>query len=165
MKSVSSATERTVYQAKPHWVYLLKPALFMVLGLSCTCCTGLFALAEPPPGQTPPPSEMIGCFVTISMIILGIALLGTIKAAIDFINSDFILTNRRVIVERGGIRHRSLEIFLKHVDSVVIETSPLGKLFGYGTVVINSGVIGPILIRISNPQEIRNRIQDQIARL
>lgn len=161
----SPSGERIIYKAKPHWIYLAKPIFLTLIGLVCTVCTLVLGTTKPPPGQPSLPNNTIEVFVTCSACIFAVALLGTIIVTLNYINSNFTLTSRRVIKERGGLKHRSLEIYLKQVDSVFVETSFLGKLLGYGTIVIMSGAVKESLISVANPQEIRRCIQEQIAQL
>jgi hypothetical protein len=158
-----NAGEIILIHSKPHWVQLAKPAMFLLLGLSCSCCTGLVALAEPPPGQEPLPREMIGGMVTCSGLVLALALLGTIIVTLRYINSDFYLTNQRVILVRGGGRRRSLDIPMRHIDSVSVETSSLGRLLGYGQVWIMSNASRQPLFKFANPEAIRSRLHRQLA--
>lgn len=156
--------ETVLYQAKPHWIWLTRPALLMLVGLGCTCCSILAASANPPPGQPPPPEGMIATMTICSTCLLGLALLATIAATLRYIHSTFILTNRRVIWETGIFTQKTLEIFLWKVDSVYVETPFLGNLLGYGTVIVISGASRQSLGIYARPQEIRQRIQEQVSK-
>lgn len=156
--------ETILFRARPHWIWLLRPALFMLFGLGCTCCSILVATAKPQPGQPPPPETMIQTMIYTSTCILGLALIVTIIAVLRYIHSKFILTNRRVILEKGVLIQRSIEIFLWKVDSVYVETSPLGRFLDYGTVIVFSGAVREPLGIYAQPQEIRQRIQNQVSR-
>lgn len=161
---VTPPPEKVLFQAKPHWIWLFRPALLMLFGLSCTCCSILAGTAKPSPGQRPPPETMIQTMIYISTCILALALLATIIAVLRYIHSNLILTNRRVIAEKGVFTQKSMEIFLWKVDSVYVETSPMGRTLGYGTVVILSGAAREPLGIYPRPQEIRQRIQEQVSK-
>lgn len=156
--------EIVLFKAKPHWIWLFRPALLMLFGLSCTCCSILAATAEPSPGRPPPPETMLQTMIYTSTCLLGLALIVTIIAVLRYIHSTFTLTNRRVILEKGVLTQRSIEIFLWKVDSVFVETSPLGRFLGYGTVIVFSGAVREPLGIYAKPQIIRQRIQDQVSR-
>jgi hypothetical protein len=157
--------EQIIYRSKPHWIRLARPAVFVAVGLFCSCCTWLLAVTDPPPGQPPPPSEMINFFVVCSACILGVGMVSTFVITLNHINTDFILTNRRIIKQVTGLGSRSLEIFLQSVDSVYVETPFLGKMLGYGRVLVMSGRSNQFLENFSNPEEVRNKIQEQVSRL
>lgn len=156
--------EKILFQAKPHWIWLLRPALLLLFGLSCTCCSIMAGSASPRPGQSPPPEKMIESMIYASTCIVALAVIVGIIAALRYIHSTFTLTNRRVIVEKGVFVQRSIEIFLWKVDSVYVETSPLGRFLGYGTVVVLSGAAREPLGIYPRPQEIRQRIQEQVSK-
>jgi uncharacterized membrane protein YdbT with pleckstrin-like domain len=76
------------------------------------------------------------------------------------------VTDRRVIWKKGlfGMRERSIP--LRQVQDVSVQQGILGRMFGYGTVRIESAG-GPrteiVAFNISRPTEIRDAILDQLA--
>lgn len=99
-----------------------------------------------------------GCILILAFIFMIVVLLA-------YRTARFTLTDRRVIKEAGILTTRTKEIFLSKVESVSVVTPLLGRLFGYGTVVITgSGGAAESFRWIENPQEIRNRIQQEISR-
>ncbi|GAB4441911.1 MAG: hypothetical protein Kow0031_23950 [Anaerolineae bacterium] len=164
MTTTLQSNEQIIYQSKVHWIYLAPAAFLVMIGLCCTALSIITALAEPPPNQPPPPTQMIDTLVMCSGCILVLALILTVTMALNFVSSDLILTNRRVIFETGIMRRRTREFFLNQIDSVTIETPLLGRFLNYGSIVVSgSGGLRQPFYRISNPQEIRNHIQQQIA--
>jgi len=60
----------------------------------------------------------------------------------------------------------SKELQLKQIEGVNVSKPLLGRMLGYGTVVISgSGGATITLTHITNVEEVRHKIQDQIARL
>lgn len=158
-------TERIILRTKPHWIILLPSAMLALLGFACSACTLLTALADPPPGQKPPPDSAIQMMVYCSTCLLGVAMLWVVAKIVEFIRSQFTVTNRRVIYERAGLRSRSWEIVLKHVDTVYVETSVLGHLFGYGNIKVTARQLAPpFQVKLANAEQVRAQIQEQIAR-
>lgn len=157
--------ERIILQSKPHWIILVPSGLVTLVGLACVSCTLLTALADPPPGQPPPPESMIQTMVYCSTCVLAVAMFWVISKIVEFIRSQFTVTNRRVIYERAGWRSRSWEIFLKHVDTVYVETSVLGYLFGYGNIKVTAHQLAPpFQVKLANAEKVRAQIQEQVAR-
>lgn len=131
--------EKIILKAKIHWVILLWPALFTGFGLFCSLCSILTALAEPEPPQQPPPEWFLQCLAFFGVSIFLIALIWAIAAMKEFISSEFILTNRRLILEWGGFRRNSLDMYLKRIDSLYVDRSILGQILGYGNINIRGG--------------------------
>ncbi|NJN99001.1 MAG: PH domain-containing protein [Anaerolineales bacterium] len=120
--------------------------------------------AKPPPGQSPPPDGMIGTFATCTACIFGLAMIWLIFAVKEHITADFVLTNRRIILEGGMLRRHTLDMYLKHIDSLYVNRSLLGQLLGYGTVNVRSQASSPWRFHIAKAEEVRRYIQEQIAR-
>lgn len=161
----SPPPERVIIRSKPHWVILVPSLLLTLTGLACVSCTLLTALADPPPGQKPPPDGLIQTMVYCSTCLLAVAMIWVFGKIVEFIRSQFTVTNRRVIYERAGWKSRSWEVFLKHIDTVYAETSVLGHLLGYGNIKVTSRQLSPpFQVKLTDAEQVRNQIQEQIAR-
>jgi len=99
-------------------------------------------------------------------IVLGVAALAGVFGLLSVARSGFkrwtteiAVTNRRVIYKRGFIRRRTVEMNMDKVESVDVDQSIAGRVFGYGTVVVRGtgGGIEP-LDKIDGPLELRNAI-------
>jgi uncharacterized membrane protein YdbT with pleckstrin-like domain len=157
--------EKTILHAKPHWIYLARPALLIFVGLTCSVCSILTGLSKPSPGRPAPSDSLISSMVSCSGCILMLGLILTILMIVMYFNSSFTLTNRRVIIEGGILNKKSHEIFLNKVESVYVERPLLGRMIGYGNIVITgSGGAKEPLRGFSDPQTIRNYIQEQVTK-
>jgi Bacterial PH domain len=67
------------------------------------------------------------------------------------------------IVKTGIASRRSLEIMLAKVESVGIDEPVMGRMLGYGTVVIHgTGGTPEPFVRIAHPSELRKNVQEQV---
>jgi len=83
-----------------------------------------------------------------------------IAPLIDFLTSEFAITNKRIIIKVGFISRRTLEMNLGKVESVNVDQSILGRILGYGTIVINgTGGTKEPFSNISAPLEFRKQFQ------
>ena len=74
------------------------------------------------------------------------------------------LTNKRVIVKTGLANRRTIELLLSRIESVVIEEPAMGRMLGYGTVIIRgTGGTPEVFEKIAHPLEFRERVQSQIS--
>ena len=74
------------------------------------------------------------------------------------------LTNKRVIVKTGLASRRTIELLLSRIESVVVEEPALGRVLGYGTVIIRgTGGTPETFERIYHPLQFREQVQSQIS--
>lgn len=74
------------------------------------------------------------------------------------------LTNKRVIVKTGLASRRTLELLLSRIESVVVEEPAMGRILGYGTVIIRgTGGTPETFEKIAHPLEFRAQVQGQIS--
>jgi len=90
--------EQVVYKAKLHWIIFWKSCAVILLGI-------IFLFILP----------------VIGMIVLAIGLPAVISPLIDYITSEFGVTNKRVIIKVGFVRRRTLELLLRHVEAILVD--------------------------------------------
>ena len=108
--------ESIVYRAKRHWMLYSISALISLLAVWFL----LFG-AE-------------ACLFGLILILL-LVIPFSILTYLDIKTSEFVVTNKRVIVKVGVIRRYSLELLLSKIEGLRIEQGILGRIFDYGTVV------------------------------
>src|SRR5262245_46861682 len=80
-------------------------------------------------------------------------------------SAEFAVTNKRVILKVGFIQKKTAEMFLNKIESVGVEQSITGRVFGYGTIIIRGtgGSLEPF-DNVSAPLEFRRQVQEQIGK-
>lgn len=96
-----------------------------------------------------------------------IGLIFFVFAAINVMSTELALTNKRVIAKFGFIRRQTIEINLSKAESVAVNQGVIGRIFNFGSIVINGtgGSQAPIPY-IARPMEFRqqtNALLDQIS--
>jgi membrane protein YdbS with pleckstrin-like domain len=78
-------------------------------------------------------------------------------------SARFAVTNKRVFIRQGFIRHRSMEILLGQVEGITVTQGFWGRIFDYGAVVIEGtgGDAEPYSL-IADPRAFRRVVQEQI---
>lgn len=133
--------ETVIYRTKLHWVIFLFPILVVIIGF--------FAFLE---------NKREAGLITIF-----IGLLLSISAAVSFLTSEFAVTNKRVIIKVGFISRRTLELLLPKVETISVNQSILGRILGYGTiVVVGTGGTKEPFANISNPLQFHRHVQATI---
>jgi uncharacterized membrane protein YdbT with pleckstrin-like domain len=77
--------------------------------------------------------------------------------------TEMAVTNRRILVKSGLLSRRTIEMLLSRVESIVVTEPLLGRILGYGTVIIRGtgGTPEPFSM-IAQPTEFRRAVQEQI---
>ncbi|MGC1484134.1 MAG: PH domain-containing protein [Candidatus Acidiferrum sp.] len=151
--------ETLQYQTKLHWVVMLGhaglTAFFVVAGIA------LLVFSWDTRHSTDSHSSILIWLALAAFLIAAILLgVGLIKRGATVMA----LTNKRVIVKTGLASRRTLEILLSRIESVVVEEPAMGRVLGYGTVIIRgTGGTPEVFEKIAHPLEFRAQVQGQIA--
>ena len=157
--------ETVVAAAKLHWIIFLRTAVLFLISIVLLSCSGLFA----EPNTT---DQEIADLVVIAVWALRIAGFGFLllalgagaKPLIRHLTSEYAVTNKRVLVKVGLIRRDSLELLLSKVEAIRVNQSVLGRLLGYGTLVITgTGGSANAYHGIASPLRFRRQVQEQIG--
>jgi uncharacterized membrane protein YdbT with pleckstrin-like domain len=149
--------EAVAYKARMSWIVFLKPLPITLVfaGLASL----MFYLALNQAQNYAGALEWIGAGLVVA------ALIPLVMAAMVRANAEFAVTNKRVILKTGFIQKKTAEMFLNKIESVGVEQSIAGRVFGYGTIVLHGtgGTLEPFH-QVSAPLEFRRQIQEQIGR-
>ena len=154
--------ETLLYQTRHHWIVLLGPAFTsLVLDL---VGAGLLIYAvnqrkAPSPGGTGM-NRGIEALVVIAAILLllggAILVYGLAKRNA----TEMAVTNKRVLIKTGMASRRTLDLMLNRVESIGVEETVMGRMLGYGTVVLRgTGGTPESFFQIAHPQEFRQQVQ------
>jgi uncharacterized membrane protein YdbT with pleckstrin-like domain len=78
-------------------------------------------------------------------------------------STEMAVTSRRIIIKTGLLKRRSFEILTSKVESIGVEEDLIGRLLGYGTVVVRGTGGTPEPFRtVAHPLEFRRQVQQQI---
>ena len=78
--------------------------------------------------------------------------------------TEMAVTNKRVIVKSGLADRRTIELLLQRIESIAVEEPALGRVLGYGTVIVRgTGGTPEVFQQIARPLQFREQVQRQIA--
>ena len=131
--------EKLVYTGNIHWFIFLPGLILSPLGIWFLSMGG-------------PGSVLLG----ITVFSFGIASL--IKALIEKYSTELVVTSKRVIAKMGFISRNTVELNHSKVESFSVDQSIFGRIFDFGTLVINGTGGGKTPIRsVDSPLEFRRR--------
>jgi len=148
--------EEVTYRARLHWKVMIWPGLLTAALLIVAALAFRQGLSDP---------ETSNVFYIAGAILVIFAVITILKLWITVSSAEFAVTNKRVILKTGFIQKKTAEIFLAKIESVSVDQTITGRVFGYGTIVIRGtgGSLEPFS-DISKPLEFRRQIQEQIGR-
>jgi uncharacterized membrane protein YdbT with pleckstrin-like domain len=149
--------ETLIYRTGVHWSVLFGPAVVAAI----LAMPGIAILAYR--------DDIANHGVPANFVIVaGVALivLAAMTFAYNVIKKDateIAVTNRRVIIKTGMTSRRSLEIMIAKVESIGIDETVMGRVLGYGTVLIHgTGGTPEPFRKIAHPSEFRMAVQQQV---
>ncbi len=78
--------------------------------------------------------------------------------------SEFVITNKRVIIKKGWISRYTFEMNLNKIETVNVDQSFWGRIFGFGTItIVGTGGTREMADSISKPLEFRKRFMEVSA--
>lgn len=160
--------ETLVFETRHHWVVLIGPLLVsLLLGVP-----GVALIVDSIAAKNGQDANAISSTLgPQGMSILGAALL--IVAVIIFAfglakrnATEMAVTNKRVLIKTGMASRRTLDVMLSKVESIGVEETFLGRILGYGSVVVRgTGGTPESFVLIANPQQFRHSVQEQSGSL
>ena len=140
--------ETVVYFTSLHWLIYLRAILFLVAAVLCLYFSGSF--------------NEDGIRIALQILAALLAVVGIIVAISAFIRratTELAITDRRVIYKTGIVRRHTVEMNRSKVETVGVDQSILGRMLGYGTVIVRGtgGSFEPIPF-IGEPLTFRNHI-------
>ncbi len=153
------AGETIQYQTKLHWIVMLGhqglAAFFVAIGAAL-----LVFHWGANHGAASTSSILIWPAIGAFCIAAILFVIGLIKRNA----TEMGITNKRVIVKTGLANRRTIELLLSRIESVVVEEPAMGRVLGYGTVIIRgTGGTPEVFEKIAHPLEFREQVQSQIA--
>jgi uncharacterized membrane protein YdbT with pleckstrin-like domain len=101
--------------------------------------------------------------LVIPEVIALVALTAAIPPFVRRSSSEFVVTNKRVLVKIGFLRRHSTEILLRQVEGITVDQGILGRMLGFGTIVVEGTGSDRTPYRgIASPMEFRLAVQEQI---
>lgn len=84
-----------------------------------------------------------------------------IAPIVDRYTDEFAITNKRVVIKTGLISRKTIELNLSKIESVNVDQTIMGRIFGFGTIsIIGIGGTRETFVNIRKPLEFRKKFQE-----
>jgi uncharacterized membrane protein YdbT with pleckstrin-like domain len=146
VEEVLQPGEKVLFVGTIHWLIYLPGAALLAAGFGLWL--GTLGAAT-------------GSFVwrAAALLLLAGGLLGVARAWFKTWTTEIAVTGRRIILKRGFIRRQTIEMNMEKVESVDVDQSIPGRIFGYGDVRVRGVGVGfEPLHMIGRPIRLRNAI-------
>ena len=152
--------ETIVYKTRLHWIVIFWPIVLSLLFV----VAGLVLLARTMTGASDSTDRSTPILVAgFILLVVGFVSLGF--ALLKRNATEMAVTDRRVIVKQGIGSRRTLELLLSKVESIDVEESMMGRVLGFGTVIVRgTGGTPEPFETIGHPIEFRKQVQQQIEK-
>ncbi len=155
------AGEIVQYETRLHWIVMWGHALIAAV-LALIAITFLIGARSSWQGAEVAPPRSLMYWVAFICLTLGAMFfcVGLVRRNA----TEMAVTNKRVIVKSGLANRRTIELLLPRIESIAVEEPALGRLLGYGTVIVRgTGGTPEVFPQIARPLEFRQQVQRQIA--
>ena len=106
---------------------------------------------------------LLGAWIKgILLFFLLIPLIDAIKFTISIMKIELALTNKRLVGKVGIIARQIMDSKLNKIQSIKIEETFFGRLFGYATVVVVTAGTHYEFQAIASANEFKNKVMNQI---
>lgn len=132
--------EQIIHKAKIHWVVFLPAILLGVL------CLYAYSQIEDEVGL------LSGVFAAYFFL----------RALLRKLGAEYALTNKRLIFKSGVLSRSALELMLTKCEGVAVDQGILGRILGYGSILVTTGGATNRFKTIKDPVTFRRLINEQI---
>ena len=152
-KRVLLPGETILYETGLHWLVYLKAVLALLAAIAAGA------------GATHVEGNQRTWLLIAAAALLALAAIAAGIAAVRRVSTQLAVTDQRVIFKRGILARHTIEMNRSKVESVDVDQSILGRIFGFGTVLIRGtgGTLEP-LRAISDPLTLRSYITAEPVR-
>src|ERR1700722_7914087 len=152
--------ETIVYETRLHWIVLVVPLLLgLLFGLAGVA---MFVLSSHNSADNATASQAM---TIAGAAFLVLALIFVVRGILMRNATEMTVTNKRVFVKVGLAARRTVELLLSRVESIGVEESVMGRMLGFGRVIVHgTGGTPEVFNGIAHPLEFRTQVQQQIEK-
>jgi hypothetical protein len=143
------AGERIIVRARFHWLYVTAAWAALLLPLLILVSLLIWTERRPQPFAS---NDPVTWYIVLAALLFLWGLTRFLGRMIHVWTTEIGVTSHRFVEKYGFLSMRTNEIALPNIEGVRLHQSPLGRLFGYGTVrVEGTGVDAVTTPTIADP--------------
>lgn len=144
--------EVITYRASLHWITFFGPLLLVSAAGICFLFSGF--------GEDQNIKSILNY---AGLILLLVSVISGLSTIIAFLTSEFGVTNQRVLIKVGFIKRKTFELLLNKVESFQVNQSILGRILGFGTILVSgTGMGSEAFHNIDDPLELKKNVQQSV---
>ena len=150
--------ETVLYKTRLHWIVMIGPLIAGLLlgGIGLAFCVGGYEASGK--GASYPGMIIVGLLLLVATVVL--VGMGFVRQN----STEVAVSNKRVLIKTGFVSRKSIEVLLSKVESIGVDESGLGRMLGYGSVIVRgTGGTFETFSGIAHPNEFRRQVQQQIG--
>lgn len=136
--------EKIVYKGNLHWWIYMKNILLIVFGVI------IINTAKNNLGSG------------VGGVLVMIALIGLVGAYMRSKSSEFVVTNRRIMLKTGVLRRKLVELQLNRAEGLSVDQGIIGRMFNFGSIIVTSGGVKEVFSPIAKPYEFKKQVNNAI---
>jgi uncharacterized membrane protein YdbT with pleckstrin-like domain len=153
-----TAGETVVYETRLHWIVMLRSIIQAIIAVLLAGGILYYAFSS-----TAAPDDQMHLMEGGAAVLIIIAVILLVAGATRRNATEMAVTNHRVIVKVGLVGRRTVELLLSKIESIEVQETGLGRMLGYGTIVlVGTGGTPEPFNRVAHPLEFRSKVQQQI---
>jgi uncharacterized membrane protein YdbT with pleckstrin-like domain len=153
-----TAGETVVYETRLHWIVMLRSIIQAIIAVLLAGGILYYAFSS-----TAAPDDQMHLMEGGAAVLVVIAVILLVAGATRRNATEMAVTNHRVIVKVGLVGRRTVELLLSKIESIEVQETGLGRMLGYGTIVlVGTGGTPEPFNRVAHPLEFRSKVQQQI---
>ena len=148
--------EEIIMHRHPHWKMMVVPVVVLLLVVALV--SFLAALIG---------AQSWGLWARIALLVIALALVirFTLMPLIRWRTTHFVITNRRVLVREGLVTRRGMDIPMRRITGVQFRQSLFERLFGVGTLVMESASDEPLEFEdVPGIEEVHGLLYQEVAK-
>ena len=160
--------EEILYTPQLHWIFVVKPLLyslpfFALLLVLWFMGDSLAAVSDEMGYDLWVPVQLLVRQVFLAGLLVILVIF--ICRILQYINTEYGVTSKRLIIKKGVLRLTTAEIPTDRIESLYCTKGILGRIFHYGTLGI-AGIGGtmPVFFMVARPYGLRRKIVDIIEK-